>query len=114
MLRIERTQRTAEPAADYVRRPVANPTAGQVANDADAAPKLASVALVPAAPMLRAAPASSPSSRPDSSFLAHLIATAEQAPQTRRLRRAEPQEALTAYAAQQSMQQTGRQTRQVA
>jgi hypothetical protein len=37
------------------------------------------------------------STRPDASFVAHLIATAEQAPQTRTLRRATPLDALVAY-----------------
>jgi hypothetical protein len=37
------------------------------------------------------------STRPDASFVAHLIATAEQAPQTRTLRRATPVDALAAY-----------------
>jgi hypothetical protein len=37
--------------------------------------------------------------RGDSAFLAHLIATKEQAPQTRVKRRAEPAEALAAYRA---------------
>ena len=35
--------------------------------------------------------------RPDASFVAQLIATAEQLPQTRNLRRAEPADALSAY-----------------
>jgi hypothetical protein len=37
------------------------------------------------------------STRPDASFVTHLIATAEQAPQTRTLRRATPTDALAAY-----------------
>ena len=36
-------------------------------------------------------------SRPDAGFLAHLIATSAQAPQTRARRRAEPDEAVSAY-----------------
>jgi RNA polymerase-interacting CarD/CdnL/TRCF family regulator len=35
--------------------------------------------------------------RPSASFVTHLIATAEQAPQTRTLRRATPADALAAY-----------------
>jgi hypothetical protein len=35
--------------------------------------------------------------RPDPTFVAHLIATAEQLPQTRSLRRATPADALSAY-----------------
>ena len=34
---------------------------------------------------------------PDSSFVAHLIATAAQEPQTRTLRRASPEDVLTSY-----------------
>ena len=37
-------------------------------------------------------------SRPDCGFIAHLIATKTQAPQTRTRRRAEPGEAISAYA----------------
>ena len=40
--------------------------------------------------------------RPDSSFVTHLIATALRMPQTRQLRRASPADALTAYGADQS------------
>jgi hypothetical protein len=36
-------------------------------------------------------------SRPDAGFIAHLIATSVQAPQTRTRRRAEPNEAISAY-----------------
>lgn len=39
--------------------------------------------------------------RPDPTFLAQLIATADQAPQTRSLRRASPADAQTAYGASQ-------------
>jgi hypothetical protein len=39
--------------------------------------------------------------RPDAGFVAHLIATAEQLPQTRTLRRAAPADAQSAYAARQ-------------
>jgi hypothetical protein len=48
------------------------------------------------------APAISPepaSARPAAGFLAQLIATAQRAPQTRQLRRAEPGEATSLYAA---------------
>jgi hypothetical protein len=53
-------------------------------------------ALVPVEP---AAPTTAPSSlnRPDPSFVAHLIATAEQSPQTRVLRRAAIAEVESAY-----------------
>ena len=92
MLRIER----AEVAAD----------------GADA--KTACTSLVPMAPTSDRPPLSSRVSRPDPTFLTHLIATAQQLPQTRNLRRAAPQEALSAYAAPlQPAQRTGRQTRQV-
>lgn len=38
-----------------------------------------------------------PSGRPDAAFIAHLIATADHAPQTRLLRRAAPADAVTRY-----------------
>ena len=55
------------------------------------------VALTPTEPVARAAPVSLRSTRPDASFLAHLIATAEQAPQTRVLRRADIADVEAAY-----------------
>ena len=56
------------------------------------------LALVPvASPPLAAARFANP--RPDSSFVAQLIATAEQLPQTRGLRRAAPADAMSAYRA---------------
>jgi hypothetical protein len=60
--------------------------------------KPACVALVPITP---SAPSSRPSSlpRPSSVFVTHLIATATQAPQTRKLRRATPADAESAYSA---------------
>lgn len=45
------------------------------------------------------APAHLSQSRPQAAFVAHLIATAHQAPQTREKRRAEPQEASDRYTA---------------
>jgi hypothetical protein len=55
-------------------------------------------ALVPIArPAPRSASSSQPLSRPNSTFIAHLIATADQAPQTRHLRRATPADAQSAY-----------------
>jgi hypothetical protein len=94
MLTVDRTDITADLAAD------------------DAGSGSAGVALVPVAQSPQHAPVSSRISRPDPTFVAHLIATAEQAPQTRRLRRAAPQEALSAYAAHlHPTQQAGRQTR---
>ena len=51
--------------------------------------------------------------RPDPTFVAHLIATAEQLPQTRSLRRAAPADALSAYHARaRNAQDAGLQTRQ--
>jgi hypothetical protein len=53
-------------------------------------------------------------SRPDPSFLTHLLATAEQVPQTRNHRRAEQADALSAYRAYRPhVPQTGFRTRQV-
>jgi hypothetical protein len=43
-------------------------------------------------------------SRPSASFVAQLIATAAQDPQTRNLRRAEPADALSAYSARERQQ----------
>ncbi len=55
-----------------------------------------SVALVPMLPIThRSRISARPSPRAD--FITHLIATAEQAPQTRRLRRAAPADAEIAY-----------------
>jgi hypothetical protein len=54
-------------------------------------------ALVPLGPGQRTAVG--PAARPSAVFLAQLIATAQQAPQTRRRRRAEPNEASIVYAA---------------
>jgi hypothetical protein len=58
-----------------------------------------SKALTQTEPPLRSAPASSRMARPDASFVAHLIATAEQVPQTRTLRRAAIADVEAAYRA---------------
>lgn len=55
-------------------------------------------ALVPVTPINRDTDWPHQASRLDSGFLAHLIATKAQAPQTRTRRRAEPGEAISAYA----------------
>jgi hypothetical protein len=58
----------------------------------------ASVALVPIfATPRRLAPVVQSLTRPDPSFVAHLIATAEMSPQTRLLRRAAPEDVQAAY-----------------
>ena len=54
-------------------------------------------ALVPLAPTDRAATAVQATRRANADFVAHLIATSAQAPQTRARRRANPEEAITAY-----------------
>ena len=54
-------------------------------------------ALVPVAPINRDADRPHQASRPDCGFIAHLIATKAQAPQTRARRRAEPVEAISVY-----------------
>ena len=57
---------------------------------------------------------SRPAPRPDPTFVAQLIATADQAPQTRSLRRASPADAQTAYGASQIRRcSTGFRTRQI-
>jgi hypothetical protein len=68
----------------------------QSASDAPA--KAASVALVPVvATPRRIAPVAQGLTRPDPSFVAHLIAVAEMSPQTRMLRRAAPEDVQAAY-----------------
>ena len=52
-----------------------------------------------------------PMPRPDPTFVTQLIATADQAPQTRRLRRASPADARTAYGASQLRRDAGFRTR---
>ena len=54
--------------------------------------------LVPVTPVSRGTDAKRSASRPDSGFIAHLIATQTKAPQTRNRRRVEPGEAVSAYA----------------
>ncbi len=54
--------------------------------------------LVPVTPTTRDSETPRAVNRPDSGFLAHLIATSAKAPQTRARRRAEPSEAISAYA----------------
>jgi hypothetical protein len=52
--------------------------------------------------------------RPDPSFVTQLIATAEQVPQTRNLRRAAPADALSAYSTdRQAVRTAGLHTRQI-
>jgi hypothetical protein len=58
-----------------------------------------STALVPIAASDSPAPLDHPAARPRADFLAQLIATLAQAPQTRVRRRAEPGEAVAAYGA---------------
>jgi hypothetical protein len=64
----------------------------------DAPAEAASVALVPVVAIpRRLAPVVQSLTRPDPSFVAHLIAMAEMSPQTRLLRRAAPEDAQAAY-----------------
>lgn len=63
--------------------------------EARAAPTGRALAVLSASPT--ETPASGP--RPTAGFLAHLIATAQRAPQTRQRRRAEPEEARAIYTA---------------
>jgi len=58
-----------------------------------------STALVPIASVRREEAAASLATRACAGFVAHLIATAVQAPQTRTRRRAEPEDAVAAYRA---------------
>jgi len=56
-------------------------------------------ALVPVAPQHRPSPPHRTHRLANADFIAHLIATAAQAPQTRARRRADPEHALAAYRA---------------
>jgi hypothetical protein len=56
-----------------------------------------SAALIPLTPIDRRMTAKHARNRPRADFLAQLIATSAQAPQTRLRRRAEPEEAIAAY-----------------
>ncbi len=77
--------------------------------------KPACVALVPVTPSVEWSQTPSQPSRPNSIFVTHLLATAEQAPQTRPLRRATPADAQIAYGARQPPGQgAGIRTRQTA
>jgi hypothetical protein len=77
--------------------------------------KPACVTLVPMAqPAPRTQHLSQPLPRPDSTFVTHLIATAEQVPQTRSLRRATLADAQSAYGARRhTAQGAGVRTRQI-
>jgi len=86
----------------------------QLEEDAVAEATPASTELVPLAANLRWLP-KMPLIRPDPGFVTQLIATAEQAPQTRFLRRATPADAKIAYgAARAPRSSAGFRTRQVA
>lgn len=75
--------------------------AGDIVIEKDVAGEASSdgIALTRTEPPLRTAPVSSRVARPDASFIAHLIATAEQVPQTRELRRAAVADVEAAYRA---------------
>jgi len=73
----------------------------------------ACVELVPVTQSVRWSPKAAVA-RPDPTFVAHLIATADQAPQTRTLRRASLADAQTAYGVRaQERRSVARRTRQV-
>ena len=73
------------------------------------------VALVPVTQTAqRATPPIRPLPRPNSGFVTHLIATFEQAPQTRSLRRASPSDASAAYSSSRNrVTGTGLKARQI-
>jgi hypothetical protein len=104
---------TVQPDFDFAMSVSFGPGAVEDGVLADAKP--ACVALVPMsepAPWPRSFPLWR--SRPDSIFVAHLIATAEQVPQVRNLRRATPADAQTAYDAnQRPIPRAGIRTRQI-
>jgi hypothetical protein len=69
-------------------------------HEVDADTTSARVDLVPVTPSRQPrTPATGRLPRPDPSFITQLIATAEQLPQTRNLRRAAPSDATSAYSA---------------
>jgi hypothetical protein len=70
------------------------PTPGQARNTP---PETAERSLVPLAGGSHGERREGPSARPSVPFLAHLIATAQHAPQTRTRRRAEPADAIATY-----------------
>jgi hypothetical protein len=74
----------------------------------------ACVDLVPVTPTLHRTP-KQPVTRPDASFVAHLIAAATQAPQTRRVRRGSLMDAQNAYGTRPPQERRGvaRRTRQI-
>jgi hypothetical protein len=67
------------------------------AGEQPADPETTSRALIPLEAVVGAREAPATSQRPCAGFLAHLIATAGQLPQTREKRRAEPEDAVAAY-----------------
>ena len=76
--------------------------------------KPACVALVPVIPSAQWSQPGPQRALPSSIFVTHLIATAEQVPQTRGLRRATLADAKTAYQANQNpLPGAGRRTRQI-
>ena len=81
----------AAPAGPSVRRQ-ASQGAGPVEGSG-------SRALIAVTPAYRSDSAPTSSRRPSVNFLAHLIATAQQAPQTRERRRAEPEVVIASYRA---------------
>ncbi|MDA9546101.1 MULTISPECIES: hypothetical protein [unclassified Bradyrhizobium] len=79
----------------------------------DAADNGTGTALVPLMPTLQWV-RKAPLPRPDPSFVTQLIANAEQLPQTSRLRRASPEDALMAYGSKRPLGTVSARTRQVA
>lgn len=73
----------------------------QTADDGAIDAKPACVALVPMSEPVRRSGPPVRLSRPDPSFVTHLLATVEQVPQTRQHRRAAQTDALSAYRAHQ-------------
>jgi hypothetical protein len=74
------------------------PSAQQTRSTSEPPAQAASVALVPVVAIpRRLPPVAQGLTRPDPSFVTHLIAMAELSPQTRLLRRAAPEDAQAAY-----------------
>jgi hypothetical protein len=92
-------KRRQEPPMSRVERVRAQQDRRKIRRAAARDRRTGSRALVAFAPATAGPEPSLPRVRPSAEFLAQLIATRDQAPQTRQRRRAEPADAIAAYAA---------------
>ena len=86
-MRIASVSRIDRRSASSMRRRIGDKIAAETAPEIDLADG-AGMAVVPLAPPMRETRVAMMTTRPDASFVTHLIAMAEQSPQTRVLRRA--------------------------